>query len=73
MSETKKTQETNEILDYAYAAVERLRNGEMVIEEVREVNKYVHSVAKFIQLRIEWAKLSGRIAKGSDTVPDMKF
>ena len=61
----------SEIIEMALEDLEMLSSGELSPEGARARSSAYKSVAKLMDIAIAYAKDTGRIVPGSDTIPDV--
>jgi len=62
-----------EIQIMAQSVLERLRSGEIPVGQAKAEIAAINAVNAGTALRMEWARISGRIENGSDVLPDLKL
>ena len=71
MAKKKGFNSCQDVLDFAYTSLERLRSGQSSVDQVRVEAAQISNVAKVIHERVAFAKLAGLVVKGSTVLPDM--
>lgn len=69
----KRWQTADDILESVFELHRRFDNNEVSVEVVKAHAKVLTVAVRTVNLRLEFAKVSGTIGSGSDSLPDFKI
>jgi len=64
---------TSELLSSVRQATDRLISGETAVDQSHAEARLLGTAGKIMAIRLEHAKLTGRLSQGSDVLPDFKL